>query len=764
MDVLIPVRAYRPNVDFRNPSELLTLDKGKRRMRFLYKVEKTVTMYVTFPKDGGVRIYNGKSGMFEPEEYADIIYEELGENKFKMTGNGTSVIFSYGMKKWEEYWNIEIIGHNGRQKSIISATVGRWTYSNFKIGRTIDLEHGLTYVEIPIEEGEEFYGTGERFNSFGQNGKKILMWNTDIGTVGNPLDNEYCDKPQGYKNVPIVHSTNGYSLFFNTHLPIEFDFGSMDPHKFITEIYGEDLDLFVWTGTVRGNIRNYHRLTGKPFVPPKWAFDFWLGGGWPVWNTPDSSGAFERISEALDKYKEYGMKVENAYLETDPTEKTLGGLRDRGVRTFMWTNSYLDTFGESKLDYDLYRVKKASDPKSVMNSGYIDFTAPESIDIINQKFEEPWNLGVCGEMIDYADAMPEDSLCRNGKTGTEMHNQYAYWYARRMNEAFTGRMGKDFVLFQRAGCAGSQHYAASFGGDIISSFLGFRRNIYEILSASSSGISIWGSDMGGFFPGELAPGTPEMEELFIRWIQFSAFSPLMREHSWEGHHQPWNVGKTAGVVLKDYYTRRLTFLDAIYSAALQSATEGGTVVESMAVAYGLSPSIDTQYIFCDTFLARPITQLGQRSADVILPEDGYCDLYTGKYYPAGTYEVDAPLEKMPIFIKPGSVIPYNLYGPNVNAGCEKENYKEAFIVTQPVYKCEHHVYKDHDRTVYKNEPMEDGFVITTDGSSRKTIILYEIEAKDIFSDAEIEKWEHEDASTVIILKSDWNCIKVKVTE
>ena len=348
------------------------------------------------------------------------------------------------------------------------------------MGINIEEEHALMYLDLPISKNEEFFGTGERFNSFSQNGKKIMMWNVDIGCVNNTIRDEYCDKPQGYKNIPFIHSTKGYSIFFNTYLPVEFDIGNKHPERFITEIYGDALDMYIWTDSAKESVKQYHRLTGTPFVPPRWAFDYWIGGGWPIWNTPDSSVAFKNISNVLDKYEENGVRVSNAYLETDPTEETLGGLRDRGLRTFMWTNSCLEIFGESNITLNDYRVKKASNPKEVMAYNYIDFTSPESLDVICEKFDNLWDLGVCGEMVDFADSMPEDAICSNGKTGTQMHNEYAYWYGKRMNQAFTERLGKDFVLFQRSGCAGSQHNTASFGGDIISDFLGLKRTVWQI--------------------------------------------------------------------------------------------------------------------------------------------------------------------------------------------------------------------------------------------------------------------------------------------
>ena len=758
MSVLIAERPYRPNVEFRNTSEIIELDKGKKRFRFTFSVTKLVTMYISFPKDGGIRIHNGKRGMFEPEELCDIDYEQTDGSTLKMSGNGTSAVLSYQ----SDNWNIRILDRNGNTKTVINSNVGRWVSSNFRVGLDIEDRHSLVYIDFPINKGELFYGTGERFNSYCQNGKKIMMWNVDVACVNNSVNNDFCDKPQGYKNIPFIHSTDGYSIFFNSFLPIEFDFGITDPNKLITEIYGEDLDIFIWTDGAKENIKQYHRLTGKPFIPPKWAFDYWIGGGWPVWNCPEASEAFDKITNVIDKYTEYGIKVSCAYLETDPTEKTLVGLRDRGIRTFMWTNSCFEKFGETRLRYDEYRVKKASEPDKVMNYNYVDLTAPESMDVICEKFAKPWDYGVCGEMIDYADSMPEDSICSNGKTGRQMHNEYAYWYAKRMNRAFYERLGNDFVLFQRSGCAGSQHYSASFGGDIASTFLGLRRVVLELLSASSSGISVWGSDIGGFSVADYPPGSPEMEELYIRWLQFGAFSPLMRDHSWDGHHNPWSNGELGAKVFKYYYSLRLALMDALYSSALQSGSCGGTMVESMAVAYGMSPEIDDQYMFCDNFLVRPILNLAERSAEVIIPEDGFTDAYTGEIFSAGKYTVDAPLERIPLFIRPGAVIPFRHYADPESAALDKENYERALLATAPVYRQENSIYGCKENYCVVNEPFEGGFELKSSVPNKtRTVLLAGVKPSEITSDADVRFSKEQNGVVLLRLSSDWQRIKIK---
>lgn len=722
--VLVHEMPNRPNICLKNPSCATEIKKGKKEFTFKFSAWEDLKMHISFPSCGGVRVHNGKEGVFRPTELLDIEYDTIDSYSVKMTSNGIGIIFV----STPEMWKIEFYGADGESKTELCCECGTWAPSPFKVGINIDEEPALYRISLPKRENEMFYGFGERFNSLSQNGSRLIMWNVDAITTANgnyDLSDENCDKTQAYKNIPLFHSTNGYSVFFNTYLPIFFDVGYGKPERLMTEIYGTQLDFYVWAGCAENGITNYHTLTGKPFIPPKWAFDYWLGGGWPIWNTPTPDNALEKLTRVIDKYKDIGVTINNAYLETNPTREVLCGLRDRGIRTFMWTDSGLPPYGKSKLNYDDYRVKKLSNPSAVMKHKYIDFTTEASIDVINDKFEKPWEYGVCGEMVDFADSLPQDSLCSNGKSGIEMHNEYAYWYGRRMNEAFSARLGKDFVLFQRSGCAGSQHYTAAFGGDSYSTFLGLKRSVWEMLSAAASGISVWGSDIGGFMLRKgMTDEGPEFEELYMRWVQFGAFSPLMRDHSWHGKHHPWSNGPRGLENFKFYYDLRLRLLDLIYSSALKSGKFGGTMVNSMAASYGMSPEIDLQYMFCEDFLVKPITESGVLKTEVTFPEDGFCDFYTGKRYGTGKYTVDAPTDRIPLFIRPGSVIAYNDYENGVISTKAKTEYVKALILTVPVFKRTELFLSDDNCFEFVSIPENGGFTVKCDAPcDRRRIIV-----------------------------------------
>ena len=157
MHILINEMPYRPNVQLMNPSSILQVNKGTKQLQLTFQALEVVNMYISFPKDGGVRIRNDRPGMFVPEELCEIQYQQFDENTLKMIGNGTSLVLYTSSEKWE----MTIYDRNNEKKTVITSGVGMYRQSNFKIGINIDEKPSLYRVFFPIQDGEEFFGFGE---------------------------------------------------------------------------------------------------------------------------------------------------------------------------------------------------------------------------------------------------------------------------------------------------------------------------------------------------------------------------------------------------------------------------------------------------------------------------------------------------------------------------------------------------------------------------------------------------------------------------
>jgi len=150
---------------------------------------------------------------------------------------------------------------------------------------------------------------------------------------------------------------------------------------------------------------------------------------------------------------------------------------------------------------------------------YIDFTNPNAIDLLRAYWKARLDLGVAGPwLISLTWSRATPVLRRLQRE--QMHNWYVHLYDRSIHQVFEERRGDDFILFARGAAPGTQADAGQMAG-ITPAIFATQRVAHGGLSLSTSGFSNWGSDVGGYF------GKAD-EEVYLRWIEFGAFSPLMR--------------------------------------------------------------------------------------------------------------------------------------------------------------------------------------------------------------------------------------------
>ena len=270
-------------------------------------------------------------------------------------------------------------------------------------------------------------------------------------------------------------------------------------------------------------------------------------------------------------------------------------------------------------------------------------------------FEQFWQgygqYGVRAVWMDAAEPEREDrSNLGNwrfaGGTDVEVGEAWVREHVRGMAEGFASRgLGpSDFFLLPRSGWAGSWRYGAGlWSGDTQSTWQELRMQVLVLQTAMVSGFSLWSSDTGGYFcpPGQPCdPGDPSFVELWLRWLQFSAFCPLMRNHGHRnggppsdpvcggtnGANEPWLLlpeGPLLDAARAVMRTRE--GLRAYVSAAQAThAVTGMPVVRPMFLAWpsdarAAEASVEDQFMLGDSWLVRPVTTYGDLSASVYLP-------------------------------------------------------------------------------------------------------------------------------------------------
>lgn len=236
------------------------------------------------------------------------------------------------------------------------------------------------------------------------------------------------------------------------------------------------------------------------------------------------------------------------------------------------------------------------------------------------------------------------------------------------------------VTLVRGAWAGAQKYGALvWSGDIDSSFRAFRNQINTGLNVSIAGIPWWTTDIGGFHGGN--PNDKKFRELIIRWFQYSTFSPILRMHGDRLPHSKslsnsggglmptgagneiWSYGEEVELILTKYIRIREILKEYLNNLMLEAHLHGYPILRPLFYEFELdsqSWEVENQYMLGEDILVSPVTNYLKRENEVYLPTDDiWIDVFSMKKYKGGKkYIVEAPIYKIPIFIKEKNIHKY----------------------------------------------------------------------------------------------------------
>ena len=229
---------------------------------------------------------------------------------------------------------------------------------------------------------------------------------------------------------------------------------------------------------------------------------------------------------------------------------------------------------------------------------------------------------------------------------------------------YANRRGDVGMTFSRYGGPGSHRYPVGFSGDSCITWDSLAFQPYFTATAANIGYGWWSHDIGGHMLGA------RDEELATRWLQFGVFSPIMRLHSSMSDFlskEPWAFPMEACAVMEDFLRLRHRLVPWLYTRALKAAEAGSAILYPVYYDWNLGWELTRvehdEYVFGGELLVAPIvtpmnpdTRLA--SARVWLPEGEWVDFFTGHRYAGGQrLKVFRPLSGMPVFARPGTVVP-----------------------------------------------------------------------------------------------------------
>ena len=467
-----------------------------------------------------------------------------------------------------------------------------------------------------------------------------------------------------------------------------------------------------------GVIRNYRQLTGKAPVMPKWVLGFWqsrerystqedlvgtlremrrrhipvdnIVQDWQYW-TPDQWGSHEfdpaRYPDPeamLDSVHAMNARFmisvwPKFYTNTDHYKE----LKAAG---YAYTNAEKDSLedwlGHKQSFYDAYapggRKMFWRQMDETLYSRY-----GKKIDAWWMDASEP-NLRDCLPM-DYMKWLLQPNALGSS---TEYFNAYALVNAQAIYEGQRSvDPDKRVFLLTRNGFGGLQRYStASWSGDIGTTWTDMRMQMAAGLNYSMSGIPFWGMDIGGFSvmsKFHQPAFADEWQELQVRWHQFGAFVPLFRAHGQYPRRELWNIAPEGSVAYNSILSvmqLRYRLMPYLYSQTAAVYFDDATLMRGLPMDYPDDPEVrdlSDQWLLGPSLMACPVYEYKARSRSVYLPAGGWYDFYDGSYYPGGTrMTVNAPLERIPVFVKAGSIIPF---GPAIESTADKQN-GDLFLV------------------------------------------------------------------------------------
>jgi alpha-D-xyloside xylohydrolase len=552
-----------------------------------------------------------------------------------------------------------------------------------------------TSFSFDLETGEQFYGFGERFDQWGHAGRTVVGW-TEDSPFGDDEDHHWT-----YWPLPYFVTGGGSGLAVGTTARTWFHLGSERPDAW--SVSAEDsntqMSLFLCRSP-RDVVERFTACYGRPPVPAPW--------GLGVWKT--MLGGEASVEAEVQRMEEIGLPFNAIWIydQLEPATNSGWGsamgypegayadipglisrLHNRGHRVLGYLNPQFlsggPAFSEGAANgYFLHDRTGApyllpcSEPAGsngvrTGTGALLDPTNPDAVQWWSEMLRRLLvDSGYDGWMHDFGELTPVDALSSDGRTGAQLRNEYPVAYQRPCAEVVKEHK-PDAVFFVRSGYLGSTALCpAAWAGDQHTQWeggRGLRGALRAGLSLSLAGVNAFGPDIGGFFGTDEPEHNEDSRELWIRWCQFGALCPVMRDHLGfkrrPGAHvvDLWYDDETIAT-WRRYAQFHLSLLPYLYSLAHEAQRTGVTSLRPLLLEFPEDQearAVDDQYMLGPALLVAPVLEEGARARRIYFPAGRWYSFYDDSEVDGpGWHEVEAPLSRIPIFARQGSAVVMSL--------------------------------------------------------------------------------------------------------
>lgn len=492
----------------------------------------------------------------------------------------------------------------------------------------------------------------------------------NLGTTTRSLDQwKWCGGPQHYPVEGILSTDGGHfvqddpRVYWNR----KHDWPECRGHAVQFDGY-----FFAYGNDFKGALKDFVTVFGRIPMVPRWTFGFWYSR-WYAYTDKE-------VLELVRRYRSEDIPIDVMIIDTDwrggrggwggydwnpkyfpNPRKTLRQLHAMGVQVSLNDHPGYD-------NYDGLPVNDSHIPAVARRLGPLPHQGQWACDWSRKESVEAWCDILLGPLHD--DGM--DFWWIDGWIKPPFVNTDSQLWANRvyyeLKERKTKKRG---LILARWGGVGSHRYPVQFSGDTPSEWATLRHQIDVTARGGNLGAAYWSHDIGGFF------GRTIDEELFIRWSQFGAMSPVFRTHSDHGDREPWQYSGKAKAIFRKQTRIRCALAPYFYTLARQAHETGLPIVRPLYLEYNDNDG-GALYRKHQYMVGRDL---------LVIPADGPVDKKSGQfrkraYFPNATWygletdevvfgmldgSIDIPVERIPTFVRKGAIIPCQQVGKAVGS-------------------------------------------------------------------------------------------------
>ena len=542
-----------------------------------------------------------------------------------------------------------------------------------KARMNVERDSVCSYTNFQLAQADALYGLGQfRDNKMNLRNtqRELIQFNTQAA-------------------IPVVYSTGGWGLYWDN--PSRTIYNDNNKGMSFRSDYGSIVDYYLFVGKNLDELTSaYHSFTGSVPMMPYWALGYHQSR-----NRYHNRKEYMEVAKTAHeknipmgslfidyhywgKYGTGAMKFDETLWPNVPEMlDSIHNVYNTKTVITMWPCFKLGTANYNLLDSKGYILRGAFAIDGII----YDVFNPDARKIYRDMITPLMKLNIDGWFMDGPEPDHMQSFLKT-KTylgpALKVRNLYPLFNSDNFYKAITSIRPtlRPYMITRCATASQHKYGTAVWSGDIPATWEELRNQVTAGLNFTAVGCPYWTSDIGGYSGGD--PNDPAYRELFTRWFEYGAFCSIFRAHGrrypgkTETPNEPWSYGTETEKILTNYINMRYKLLPYIYSLSAMTSKNDYNPMRLLAYDFAYDKNIldsKDQFMYGPSLMVCPVLHEGKRTREVYLPKgQKWIDYWTNRVYDGGSnITTEAPIEKIPLFVRAGSIIPsYNqVYGNDI---------------------------------------------------------------------------------------------------